>query len=89
MRVAVPICPPVPEAAAASGQADPPVSEALLLTVPEAARLLAIGRTSLYRLIQDGDLRVVKIGRATRVPLVDLQAFVDDARRESTRDSSS
>ena len=89
MRVAVPINPPVQETDDPGGRPDPPGSEALLLTVPEAARLLAIGRTSLYRLIGDGDLRVVKIGRATRVPLVDLRAFVDHARRRTIEDSSS
>ena len=89
MRLAVPTYPPVQEDAVASRRPGPGAHEALLLTVPEAARLLAIGRTSLYRLIQDGDLRVVKIGRATRVALVDLRAFVDEARRRTVEDTGS
>ena len=51
----------------------------LLLTVPEAAAVLAIGRTTLYELIADGQLKTVHIGRAVRVPVVELEAFV--ARR--------
>lgn len=49
----------------------------LLLTVREAATVLAIGRTTLYELIGDGQLRTVRIGRAVRVPRAELEAFVE------------
>ncbi len=49
----------------------------LLLTVREAAVVLAIGRTTLYQLIADGQVRTVHIGRAVRVPVAELEAFVD------------
>ena len=39
-----------------------------LLTVGEAAAYLSCGRTKLFSLFREGDLRVVKLGRATRVP---------------------
>jgi excisionase family DNA binding protein len=55
---------------------------ALLLTVREAAALLAVGRTTLYELIADGQLGTVHIGRAVRVPRAELEAFV--ARRFQT-----
>ena len=51
----------------------------LLLTVREAAAVLAIGRTTLYELIADGQLKTVHIGRAVRVPVAEVEAFV--ARR--------
>ncbi len=54
----------------------------LLLTVREAAVLLAVGRTTLYELIADGHLGTVHIGRAVRVPRAELEAFV--ARRCQT-----
>ena len=41
--------------------------------------VLAIGRTTLYQLIADGQVRTVRIGRAVRVPVAELEAFV--ARR--------
>jgi excisionase family DNA binding protein len=39
-----------------------------VLTVPEVARELRIGKNAAYRLIQSGQLRHVNIGRAIRVP---------------------
>ena len=49
----------------------------LLLTVREAAVVLAIGRTTLYQLIADGQVRTVRIGRAVRIPVAELESFVD------------
>ncbi len=49
---------------------------ALLLTVPEAARILAVGRTSLYQLIWDGQLAPVRIGRSVRFTIAELERFV-------------
>ncbi len=51
----------------------------LLLTVREAAAVLAIGRITLNELIADGQLKTVHIGRAVRVPVAEVEAFV--ARR--------
>lgn len=48
----------------------------LLLTVPEAAALLAIGRTTLYELVATGQLATVHIGRAVRIPRAELEAFI-------------
>lgn len=48
----------------------------ILLTVPEAARRLSIGRSTAYRLIEDGTLPVVHIGRAVRVPADALSEYV-------------
>jgi excisionase family DNA binding protein len=50
----------------------------LLLTVDEAARLLAIGRTSVYQLIWDGDLTPVRIGRCVRISVAELERFVNE-----------
>lgn len=49
----------------------------LLLTVGDAARLLAVGRTTLYALIKRGELRTVAIGRARRIPRAALEQFVE------------
>ena len=53
----------------------------LLLTIPEAAVVLAVGRTTLYELIGDGQLAVVHIGRSCRVPVDAIRDFVA-AKRE-------
>lgn len=41
--------------------------EAPLLTVPEAAKHLGVGRKVVYRLMGEGRLTVVKAGRATMI----------------------
>ncbi|ABW15648.1 DNA binding domain, excisionase family [Parafrankia sp. EAN1pec] len=52
----------------------------LLLTPAEAAELLGVGRTTIYELMNSGDIPSVRIGRARRIPSVDLVAFVDRLR---------
>lgn len=50
----------------------------ILLTVEEAARRLNIGRHMAYRLVMEGDLRSIKIGRLRRVPITSLVQYVED-----------
>ena len=59
----------------------------VLLTVPEAARALAIGRTLLYELIAAGRIEVVHIGRCTRVPVDAVHEFVARQRMSQRRDT--
>ncbi len=57
--------------------------EPILLTIPEAARLLSIGRTLAYELISAGELDVVHIGRAARVPAEAVREYVERRRAET------
>ena len=57
--------------------ADPP---RLLFTVEEAARVLGIGRTRMFELIQAGSVETVLIGRLRRIPFDALDAFVTGLR---------
>lgn len=50
--------------------------EQLALTVVDAARAIGIGRSSLYRLINNGQLSVVKIGRRTLITTESLRDLV-------------
>ena len=50
----------------------------VLLTVDEAAKRLALGRTMVYELIGRGDLPSLKIGRARRIPASALERWVMD-----------
>jgi excisionase family DNA binding protein len=59
--------------------------EPLLLDVREAASVLGIGRSTLYELIADGEIEVVHIGRAARVPVAALHEFVDRCRTSGLR----
>jgi excisionase family DNA binding protein len=49
----------------------------LLLTPEEAAQVLRVGRTTLYALMRDGDLRPVHIGRSCRLSRAELERYVD------------
>ena len=57
-------------------------SERLLLTVEEAARYLGIGRTLAWRLVQERRLPSVRVGRCVRVPVRDLEAWVEERRQD-------
>jgi excisionase family DNA binding protein len=52
----------------------------MLLTIPQAARVLAIGRTTMYELIAEGAIEVVRIGRSARIPVDAVRSFVDQQR---------
>ena len=54
----------------------------LMLTIPEAARRLSIGRSTIYELLASGALESVHIGRLRRIPVDCLAEFVDACRRE-------
>lgn len=49
---------------------------AVLLTVDEAAEVLAVGRSTVYALLEAGVLRSVKIGRCRRIPTAALDEFI-------------
>ena len=53
----------------------------LLLTVVEAARVLSIGRTTMYELVAAGEIETVHIGRSARVPVSSLEEYVERRRR--------
>lgn len=49
------------------------------LTVPEAAELLSIGLNSMYSLIREGQLKVVRVGAKGRgivVPVAEIDAYL-------------
>lgn len=63
-------------------------SERLLNTIPEAAHALSLGRATIYELIRDGDLTVLKIGRSSRIATEDLEAFVERRRTAISEEQS-
>lgn len=46
------------------------------LTVIDAATYSGIGRSTLYRLIRDGQIGIVKVGRRTIVPRLELDLYL-------------
>jgi excisionase family DNA binding protein len=55
---------------------NPPASEALLLTPEEAAKVLRVGRTTVYALMKAGELHPVHIGRSCRISRAELERYV-------------
>ncbi len=56
-----------------------PLSEVRFLTVAEVASVMRVSKMTVYRLVHNGDLPAVRVGRSFRVP---AQA-VDDYLRDS------
>jgi len=54
----------------------------VMLSVTEAAKCLSIGRSTLYELINSGEIESVHIGRLHRVPADCLREFVERCRRQ-------
>lgn len=50
--------------------------EQLLLTTVQAARVLGVGRTTVYQLIKTGDLHPVHIARSCRISWAELERYV-------------
>lgn len=47
-----------------------------LLTVKEAAALLKTSRVQVRRMIQNGELLAVKVGREYRLPMASIREFI-------------
>ena len=59
--------------------------EKATLTVIETAEYLGIGRNQTYRMINDGILPAVKIGRQFRVPLISLEKWLINEAEKSLK----
>lgn len=53
-------------------------TEALLLTIEDAALLLSISKSRVFDLCRDGKLRSVKLGKRRMVPRQCLTDYVDE-----------
>lgn len=54
----------------------PQQTDALFRTINDSAAMLGISRTTIYKLLDDGELTSVKIGKARRIPADSLAAYV-------------
>ncbi len=65
----------------------PPPPPDLLLTCTQAAAVLSLSRATVQRLVASGELPSVTVGRARRIPVSDLQAYVASLPRTGWRSS--
>jgi excisionase family DNA binding protein len=69
----------------------PRQSDRLVYTVPEAGRILGLGRNAAYAAAQRGDIPTLRIGRLLRVPklsvhrMLGISGTVSPTRAESPR----
>jgi excisionase family DNA binding protein len=63
-----------------AGPAAPSVQSARLLTVMESARLLGLGKTTIYQLMESGRLPYFRFGSARRIDPADLEALKTECR---------
>ena len=47
-----------------------------ILTVAEVMELLYVGKNTVYRLLQDGELRGFRIGKTWRIPKLCLEEYI-------------
>lgn len=59
----------------------------MLFRVDEAARLIGLGRSKTYEMVASGELPVVRIGRAVRVPAQALEAWIAERTEEPRTES--
>ena len=52
----------------------------LLITIPQAAQLLAVGRSTIYQLIWNHELEPIHIGRSVRLTIDDLEDYIQRKR---------
>jgi excisionase family DNA binding protein len=57
------------------------------LSVPEAARFIGIGTSTLWRLIARGEINPIRIGRSTRVCRDDLNRWLATRPRWAANDA--
>jgi excisionase family DNA binding protein len=55
------------------------VTEPHTVSVPEAARLMRVGRDAAYAAVHSGDLKVIRIGRVIRVPMKSIELLMEHA----------
>ena len=56
-------------------------NEPLAVRIPEAARMIGIGQSTLYQYVASGEIEIIKIGRSTVVSMDALRDFIERRRK--------
>ena len=64
----------------AADQTPPAGGSRLLYSVAEAASLLGVGRTYMFRLIATGEVESIKVGKLRKIPHDALGRYIDQQR---------
>jgi excisionase family DNA binding protein len=63
------------------------VASPIAVRVPQAVAMLGLSRSKLYEYIQSGEIEIVKIGRATLLPVDSLRRFLEKYRNIQNPDA--
>jgi excisionase family DNA binding protein len=56
-----------------------------LLTVPQAAVLMSLGKRTVWRMVHDGEIESIKIGRSRRIPRQAVADYIAEIRAASPK----
>ena len=59
--------------------ADRPLGEVRFLTVAEVAAAMRVSKMTVYRLVHNGDLPAVRVGRSFRVPEQAVHSYLQES----------
>ena len=59
--------------------ADRPLGEVRFLTVAEVAAAMRVSKMTVYRLVHNGELPAVRVGRSFRVPEQAVHAYLQES----------
>lgn len=57
----------------------------MLATIPEVCTILSVGRSTIYKRINAGELQIAKIGTRTLITLESVRALADRAIAQGKR----
>ena len=63
--------------------------EQMLLRIPEAAKVMGLGRTKMYELVRSGDVPSVRFGRSIRIPTKSLVELIEQRTSEAEEELTS
>ena len=58
---------------------DPALSEVKFLTVAEVAAMMRVSKMTVYRLVHNGELPAVRVGKSFRVPEKAVHSYLEGA----------
>ena len=58
------------------------MDDKLLVNLIQGANRISVSRSTLYKLIQSGQIRPIRIGRSVRISVEELDRFVEQLQQE-------
>jgi len=60
------------------------MSEVIMVSIKDACTFLSVGRTTMYKLMNEGRVGFVKLGKRTLIPKAELHSLVEELLEEAT-----